>query len=168
MSVALAGGHRSRRVEQDRGRPQLYLVPPLSEFDEVADCEFADYDDPDRAYAAFDAPTAHRPVSQRAVRARARRHSVRLTLRGRVVVVFLLLGLMVGVAALLASASQAATPSSPARTLTVEPGDTLWSISVSALPDEDPYEAVAKVRRLNHMRDDTVFVGQQLTLPPSQ
>jgi hypothetical protein len=93
--------------------------------------------------------------------------SVRLTRRGRIVVSLFLLGLMTGIAMLLAPAIQASTPPGPTRTVVVEPGDTLWSISTSALPSEDPYQAVDQVRRLNHMHDDSIFVGQQLTLPPA-
>jgi LysM repeat protein len=85
-----------------------------------------------------------------------------------VVVALLLFVFFAGVALLLAPASQASAPAGPIRSVVVEPGDTLWSISVAALPSEDPYQAVDQVRRLNHMDADTVFVGQQLTLPPAR
>jgi LysM repeat protein len=90
-----------------------------------------------------------------------------LTRRGRIVVGLLLLGLAVGAMILLAPASQAATPPGPMRTVVVHHGDTMWSIASSALPDEDPSTAVREVRALNHLADNTVYVGEQLLLPPS-
>jgi LysM repeat protein len=84
------------------------------------------------------------------------------------VVVLFLLGLMVGVAVLLSSTSQASAPAGPARTIVVHPGDTLWSISVAALPEVNPDAAVERVRQLNHKNDNTIYVGEELTLPPTR
>jgi len=112
-------------------------------------------------------PSVRRPV--RSTPPPARRPSpVRLTRRGRVVVVLFLLGLMVGIAVLLSTASQASAPAGPDRAVTVHSGDTLWSISVAAMPGVRPDAAMAQIRRLNHMSDNTIYVGQQLILPPTR
>jgi len=112
-------------------------------------------------------PSDRRP--DRSIPRLARRPSpVRLTRRGRVVVVLFLLGLMVGIAVLLSTASQASAPAGPDRAVTVHSGDTLWSISVATMPGVQPDAAMAQIRRLNHMSDNTIYVGQQLILPPTR
>lgn len=175
MGVAIAGGHRlipGQRAGDSDLRPRLYLVPPLSDVGPDSEPEVdADEAGQSSAFnkpavdAEWDEPIAYRLMSRREPSS-SRRRPVRLTRRGRVVVTLILFVIVAGVALLLAPASQASAPAGPMRTVVVEPGDTLWSISVAALPLEDPYQAVDQVRRLNHMGADTVFVGQQLTLPP--
>jgi LysM domain len=174
MGVAIAGGHRlipGQRAGDSDLRPRLYLVPPLSDVGPDSEPE-VDTDGAGQP-SAFNTPAVdaewEEPIAYRLSRREptsSRRRPVRLTRRGRVVVTLLLFVIVAGVALLLATASQASAPAGPMRTVVVEPGDTLWSISVEALPSEDPYQAVDQVRRLNHMDADTVFVGQQLTLPP--
>lgn len=90
---------------------------------------------------------------------------VRLTRRGRaVVLVFLLLVAGLGLA-LAAPASRAAGPGGDAPTAEVRPGDTLWSIAERELPGRDPVRAVEEIRRLNRMADYTVHAGQRVLLP---
>jgi len=79
----------------------------------------------------------------------------------------LLVGFAVTLVALLAPPTQAAPPAGPPRTVVVHSGDTLWSIASRALPGVPPYTAVNEVERLNHMPDATVYIGQQLFLPPA-
>lgn len=90
---------------------------------------------------------------------------VRLTRRGRVVVlIFFLLLAGLGLA-LVAPASRAADPPREAPTAEVRPGDTLWSIAERELPGQDPITAVDKIRELNGLADYTVHAGQQVILP---
>ena len=93
---------------------------------------------------------------------------VRLTRRGRLVVLLLLLavlvvGLSVGVS------SQAAGPSRPhvVPTVTVQPGETLWQVAVRVAPGADPRLVVDQLQRINHLSGATVQAGQQLVVPSS-
>jgi hypothetical protein len=93
------------------------------------------------------------------------RTRVRLTRRGRAVVILLGL-LLAGVAVLLAApASQAADPTGPAPTVVVRSGDTLWSIAARYAPSDDPFATIDEIRRLNGLAGYTVPVGLRLTLP---
>jgi hypothetical protein len=90
---------------------------------------------------------------------------VRLTRRGRMVVlVFFLVLAGLGVA-IAAPASRAADPAGRAPTAVVLPGDTLWSVAERYLPSGDPFGTIEEIRRLNGLRDYTVYAGQHLTLP---
>lgn len=92
------------------------------------------------------------------------RRPVRLTRRGRVVLLGLCL-LLVGVlAALVAPVSQAADPSEPVVAV-VRPGDTLWSVAARHLPSRDAYGTIQEIRRLNRLTDHTIHPGQRLVLP---
>jgi LysM repeat protein len=90
--------------------------------------------------------------------------TVRLTRRGRVVVLVLCLLLAGLVAALVASTSRAAQPGEPAVAV-VQPGDTLWSVAARHAPSDDPYGVIEEIRRLNHLTGNTIHPGQELILP---
>ncbi len=93
------------------------------------------------------------------------RSRIRLTRRGRIVVVVLVL-LLAGLAVLLAApASQAADPGGPAPTVVVRAGDTLWSIAAKYAPSDDPFATIDEIRRLNGLNGFTVPVGMRLVLP---
>lgn len=94
---------------------------------------------------------------------------LRLTRRGRLVVVVLAAGLLLMAFSLGRVDSQAAVPSerAPEPVLTqtvVVPGDTLWSIAEELAPDHDPREVVAAIREVNDLSGGLV-AGQQLLLP---
>lgn len=93
--------------------------------------------------------------------------ALRLTRRGRVLllgllVVVLLAGFSLGRVA--SNASTSVEPS-PHPTTVVQAGDTLWSIAQRSAPHADPRVTVAQLRQLNELVDATVVVGQQLELP---
>ena len=98
---------------------------------------------------------------------RATRAPIRLTRRGRVVVLGLLVILVAALVGVLASNVQAAAPSSPPRAVVVHPGDTLWSIAARVHPSGSLTDTMLTIERLNHMTDGTVYVGQQLLVPSS-
>jgi hypothetical protein len=107
--------------------------------------------------------------------ARAAHRPVRLTHRGRLVLVVLLA--LVATAVLFAVGlvpSQASTgaslpPLSPgaagAHTLIAQPGDTLWSIAVRIAPGVDPRVTVQRVIDANHLGGVSIEAGQTLVLP---
>jgi len=92
---------------------------------------------------------------------------LRLTRRGRAVV----LGLLVLVASMASSvlfttASRAESqPATPAPTIIVEPGDTLWDIAVRVKPGRDGQAAVAELRKINRLDSVDLQPGQVLILP---
>jgi len=92
---------------------------------------------------------------------------LRLTRRGRAVVLLLLALLASGASAVLfTTASRASNdPATPAPTITVRPGDTLWEIASSVRPERDARGAVAELRELNHLTGYDLQPGQVLTLP---
>ena len=92
---------------------------------------------------------------------------LRLTRRGRAVVLLLLALLASGASAVLfTTASRASSdPAAPAPTMTVRPGDTLWEIASAVRPGRDARESVAELRELNHLTGYDLQPGQVLTLP---
>ena len=96
-----------------------------------------------------------------------RQPPLRLTRRGRVVVLgFFILMASLASAILLASASRADEPvTGPAASVVVQPDDTLWSIAARTAPGRDPYAAIADLRRVNDLEGYVVHPGQTLELP---
>jgi LysM repeat protein len=92
-------------------------------------------------------------------------HGIRLTRRGRLVLIALALLLAAIAVLLVAPASQAAGPTGPAPTVVVERGDTLWSIAARYAPGRDPFATIDEIRQLNRLSDYTIQPGQRLTLP---
>jgi LysM repeat protein len=90
---------------------------------------------------------------------------VRLTRRGRIVVLAVLVVLAAGVAGLLALPSQAAAPAGTPRVVVVQPGDSLWTIIERYRPGADPVRAVEELRRANGLSGSTLQPGVELTLP---
>jgi len=90
---------------------------------------------------------------------------VRLTRRGRAVILVFFLLLAGLVVALAAPASEAADPRGGQQVAVVQPGDSLWSVVERAAPDSDPIATIEEIRRLNGLTDYTVYAGQRLTLP---
>jgi Tfp pilus assembly protein FimV len=113
-----------------------------------------------------------RPTSRPAVRRVERQPStVRLTRRGRVVV--LLLGLVLALAAgVFMGAGSVATERpgtpEPTRVVQVGSGDTLWDIAVDAAAatgEDDVRAMVDRIERLNALDSGMVLAGQRLRVP---
>lgn len=100
---------------------------------------------------------------------------LRLTRRGRLVLVWMPLALaaiaMLVLAAALASPAKAATTSGQApdyaASVTVMPGQTLWSIAVTADSSRDTRDVVADIVELNGLANSVVQPGQRLFVPKS-
>jgi hypothetical protein len=93
--------------------------------------------------------------------------SLRLTRRGRIVVVltFLAIALLAGFT-LGHGSSLAAGRSHPAQhTLIVRPGESLWSVAARVAPHTDPRLVVADLESLNHLSGPAVAPGEQLVVP---
>lgn len=66
--------------------------------------------------------------------------------------------------------SLALTAGSAPQTLvdvTVGPGDTLWSIATSSVPDRDPRAVIEDIRQMNDLPSDTLPIGVVLRVPVS-
>jgi hypothetical protein len=92
---------------------------------------------------------------------------LRLTRRGRLVVVLLALVVALGAFALGTGRSQAGAPEDRLATerVVVQPGQTLWAVASDALPELDPREAIAEIRALNGLETSVVHPGQALLVP---
>lgn len=99
------------------------------------------------------------------------RAPIRLTRRGRAVLVgfaatvtLVALWLTVGPGAF--AGSRDGRGGRPARTVVVEPGETLWGIASAADPGADPRRTVERIMDLNGLGGDpTVRPGQEIRLP---
>ena len=89
---------------------------------------------------------------------------IRLTRRGRLVVLGLLMVLAALVVVLIAKPGQAADTTPPPTTV-VQPGDTLWSIAGDYAPGRDRISTVEDIRRLNDLDTYNLRAGQTLKLP---
>lgn len=98
---------------------------------------------------------------------RAEAAPLRLTRRGRAVVLSLALAVTTAVLILFGS-GVAATDDAPApvRTVTVQPGQTLWSIAAEARPDADIRSTVDEIVRLNALESGSKLpIGATLAVP---
>lgn len=143
------------------GRPALYLVPDTGTSFSGAVAPFAA---PADAYATVGGVSAVR-------RAQA---PLRLTRRGRFVFfglpLILLAALLLSLAGFLTAPAKAAdSPASlattPTVTVTVQPGESLWTIAGTVDPKRDPRDVVAEMVQLNNLDAAPVLPGQQLFVP---
>lgn len=93
---------------------------------------------------------------------------LRLTARGRglllaVAAVPLAIGIAFSAGSAVASGVDHAAAS--VETLTVMPGDTLWSIATAIAPASDPREVIGEISRMNLLRGGQLQVGQELAIP---
>ncbi len=91
----------------------------------------------------------------------------RLTRRGRVLLLAGLVAVIFGAFSLGRSVSEAAPPSAqPAQHLvTVQQGDSLWTLARQVAPHDDPRDVVAQIRDVNDLSSARLTPGQQLVLP---
>ncbi|GAA2221896.1 hypothetical protein GCM10010413_12800 [Promicromonospora sukumoe] len=119
---------------------------------------------PHQAYAR----QAHHPATDRSALAdRLGLAGLRLTRRGRAVLVLLAM-LLVAPMVTWGATAVASAPGEPTevRVHAVQPGETLWGFAQEvAEPGEDVRQAVARLQDLNEMSSATVRVGELLLLP---
>ena len=98
----------------------------------------------------------------------ARPGSVRLTRRGRLVVLTLAVLAILAIGFVLAGGSvatdEAGTPE-PTRVVMVGAGDTLWDIAAGLADDGDVRAMVDRIQRLNALDTGMVIAGQRLLVP---
>ncbi len=93
---------------------------------------------------------------------------VRLTRRGRIVVMAVFLGLalavMVGLGGWATATRDAGTPE-PVRVVEVQPGDTLYGIAGEIAGPGEVREMVHRIRQLNALPSGGLQAGQKLAVP---
>ena len=94
---------------------------------------------------------------------------LRLTRRGRLLLLGLLVAVTFAVFSLGRVSGHAETPATSTATTyvthVVAPGDTLWSIARAAHPGADPRGYVQRIVELNSLGSADVHVGQVISLP---
>ena len=93
---------------------------------------------------------------------------VRLTRRGRLVVLALLLGLLLSIVAFAmapATATNDRGRNVVAERVTVLPGETLWAIAERVRPDADPRATIARIKEMNGLTSGAAQAGQVLLVP---
>jgi hypothetical protein len=92
---------------------------------------------------------------------------VRLTRRGRMVVLLVGLILALGAALWLASGSVATDEPGVVQVeiVTVAPGETLWGIASAAATDGDVEAMMQRIRELNTLESSMLIVGQEIRVP---
>ena len=96
----------------------------------------------------------------------ARRSTVRLTHRGRMVVLGLGLAAALGLGLLGASHALAGDQPEPTRVVTVQPGQTLWDVASAVTPSGgDVRSTMSHLEAINHLDSAGLQVGQHLRVP---
>ena len=103
----------------------------------------------------------------------ARPPRLRLTRRGRLVLVVIPLSLLALAilalwAALVAPAhagAESLAGPGDAVTVTVRPGESLWTIAARTAPAQDPRVTIGQIRELNDLEGSRVVPGEQLLVP---
>jgi len=92
---------------------------------------------------------------------------VRLTRRGRVLLVGVLAAVLMATFSLGRVSSNADTPSDRPSVahVTVRAGETLWQVAFRVAPGNDPRVTVQRLMRLNGLADPGLRAGQSLVVP---
>ena len=91
--------------------------------------------------------------------------TVRLTRRGRLVVLGLGLAATLGLAFYAASVSTANDHPEQTRVVTVQPGQTLWDLSARAAGGGDVRSMMSHLEAINHLDSASLQAGQHLRVP---
>lgn len=108
-----------------------------------------------------------RPVSREA----ASSGGVRLTRRGRLVVLMaalcfvLVLGIVLGG---VSTASDEAGQARPTEVVVVDDGDTLWGIAAEVAEDGEVRSVMKDIERLNALESPALMVGQKILVPSNE
>ena len=115
----------------------------------------------------FDTPLRPGPqAASRPATAASSARALRLTRRGRALLLLALVTLLLVAFSLGRTSADAGHDTPAARpTTVVQPGETLWSIAHRVAPGADPRATVARLTRLNDLGGRPIVAGQRLVLP---
>jgi hypothetical protein len=113
--------------------------------------------------------TAARPLAASAHGPRQRR-PVRLTRRGRVLLVVVLAVVLAAAFSVGRSSTATSVRTAPWRpaAVVVAPHETLWEVATRVAPKRDPRVTVAAIVRLNALQGPVVHPGQRLLVPSAR
>ena len=104
--------------------------------------------------------------AQRRVSATTNRATtLRLTRRGQILCLLLVAVAVYGAFGLGRASAGGKPAGGVARHVIVQPGESLWTVAVRAMPHSDPRDVVGQLESINHLADGQVAAGQQLQLP---
>ena len=112
--------------------------------------------------------TSRRPAGHGSAELVSGTAALRLTRRGRIVAVVLLLGVVLAVLTVFGSHSAATGDAGvPVQTRTVEvgEGDTLWAIASEVAKPGEVREMVHQIEELNALSGSALSVGQEIAVP---
>ncbi|WP_422880324.1 LysM peptidoglycan-binding domain-containing protein [Microbacterium gawkjiense] len=107
--------------------------------------------------------TATAPVVRTRLRMTTRGRRVLATLAALPAVVALGVGILSGGGAL--ASGDAGASAGSFDTVTVMPGESLWSIAQDIAPDSDPRDVIDEIVRLNALSSSAVDAGQSIAIP---
>lgn len=108
-------------------------------------------------------PASTRPVVRTRLRLTTRGRRVVATLAALPAVVALGIGILSSGGAL--ASGDAGSAAGTFKTVTVHPGDSLWTIAQDVAPDSDPRDVIDDIVRLNALPSSVVDAGQSLAIP---
>jgi LysM repeat protein len=88
---------------------------------------------------------------------------VRLTRRGRALLLTTVAGVALGTIGVFNTAIASDTPQ--VATVVVQPGQSLWSIATAIDPSADPRATIHQIKALNSLEGSVVRVGQAIQVP---
>jgi LysM repeat protein len=96
------------------------------------------------------------------------RAHLRITARGRAVLLTLLAMPLVAAALLLgigAAAASGSSSSTPLTKVTVVGGETLWGLAHEIAPNSDPRDVIANIMAVNQLKSADIQPGERLSIP---
>ncbi|WP_156760408.1 LysM peptidoglycan-binding domain-containing protein [Microbacterium karelineae] len=109
------------------------------------------------------APATHIPTMRTRLRITRRGRRVLASLAAVPVVAALGIAILGGGSAL--GSDEQGAPAGTFASLTVMPGDSLWTIAQQVAPQSDPRDVVAEIVSLNQLQSSLVAAGQTISLP---
>jgi len=103
-----------------------------------------------------------------AYNAPVRRSHLRMTRRGRAVLLSVVATPLVAAALVLginAGGATATSSSTPLSTITVVGGETLWGVARQIAPNSDPRDVVADIMSVNRLSSADIHPGERLSVP---
>ena len=100
--------------------------------------------------------------------ATSRRSHLRMTARGRAVLLTIIAAPLVAAALFMglnSGAASGSTSSQPLQKVTVVGGETLWGLANEIAPKSDPRDVIANIMSVNRLTTADIQPGEQLLIP---
>ena len=93
---------------------------------------------------------------------------LRMTVRGRrVLMALIVVPMLVAIAAFALNSGKASASSESVSLsyVSVQQGESLWQLATSIAPNSDPRDVIADIESLNHLDSSNIVAGQRLAIP---